>query len=169
MGATEQQRLATYYNGNNYDATLNPGGMANGGHRTNLIPAFQDVAVVGQDCADYAARAEAGASQTDAWKEETSGAVTRISSTQFQVAGVDLTDRYHENRAILLDQTTDAYGYVTTSSYSGGNTIVTLSSGIVATGLSKVFYGQDVRNAPKSGSSSGADLYLYNEYISFGW
>ena len=47
---TEEQdaisRLASTYNGNTYNAGTNPGGMAGGGHRTNFVPALQDLATV---------------------------------------------------------------------------------------------------------------------------
>lgn len=39
-------RLRNYYNGNAYDAQNNPGGMARGGHRTNLIPSYRDLSDV---------------------------------------------------------------------------------------------------------------------------
>lgn len=39
-------RLSSYYNGLTYDSGTNPGGMAEGGHRTNFTPALQDIALV---------------------------------------------------------------------------------------------------------------------------
>lgn len=41
-------RLSSTYNGNAYDAGTNPGGMAQGGHRTNFIASLQDLATVAE-------------------------------------------------------------------------------------------------------------------------
>lgn len=40
---------AGYYNGSAYNAGSNPGGLADGGHRTNFAPALEDVGIA----ADY--------------------------------------------------------------------------------------------------------------------
>lgn len=47
-------RLATFYNGSNYSASTNPGGMANNGHRQNFIPALQDLSLVGSSVSSLA-------------------------------------------------------------------------------------------------------------------
>lgn len=49
--AAEIDRLKTFYNADS-KTDANPGGMGNDGHRTNLIPALQDVGVVGQYVAE---------------------------------------------------------------------------------------------------------------------
>lgn len=52
-------RLASFFNGGNYSATTNAGGLANDGHRVNFVPALQDVATVGEGAADAATAADA--------------------------------------------------------------------------------------------------------------
>jgi hypothetical protein len=47
-------RLEDLYNGGNYNASTNPGGLANDGHRINFVPALQDVATIGAGVADLA-------------------------------------------------------------------------------------------------------------------
>ncbi|MET3786751.1 hypothetical protein [Methylobacterium radiotolerans] len=43
------QRLLKYYNATQpYNPNTNPGGLRNGGHRTNFVPALQDVALIAQ-------------------------------------------------------------------------------------------------------------------------
>jgi len=150
-----------------YDPSSNRG-LYEDGHRLLFDAMVADLAALAGQAAHDAARAEAGAGQTSAWLEETSGAVSRLSDTTFRVAGVDMTARYVAGRAVLLDQTTDAFGYVSDSAYSGGNTTVVVSGCVVDAGLTRAFYGQDPRNAPEP-SSVGADLYLYNEMTSLGW
>lgn len=49
-------RFASYYNGNAYNASTNPGGYDNDGHRVNFVPTLQDAALIAQaiaDAADY--------------------------------------------------------------------------------------------------------------------
>jgi len=84
------------------------------------------------------------------WVTE-SAEIARVSDAQFTVAG-DKTGTYTKNRALFLDQTTDAYGYVKEpSTYSSGTelTTVTVRECTVDAGLSAVKYGQEVANAPK--------------------
>lgn len=170
MGSTERTRLLAYYNGNNYDASTNPGGMAKGGHRTNLVPAFQDISVVGQDCADAASAAQASESQTGAWKDETAisaGVVTRVDARTVRISGGgDRTGIYTEGRAVKLTQSANAYGYVVSSSYSSPHTNVIVSC-IVDSGLSAMSFGQDPLNAPQV-SSDGSDLYICDNYYTLG-
>lgn len=54
-------RLADIYNGGDYDAGTNAGGLARGGHRVNFEPALQDVATVAAAVADAAEAAEGSA------------------------------------------------------------------------------------------------------------
>jgi len=58
---TARERLVEGYNSGLYNAGTNPLGLDGDGHRVNLIPAFQDVATVGQEVADNAAAAEVAA------------------------------------------------------------------------------------------------------------
>lgn len=50
-------RLAGTYNGTAYNSVTNPGGLAQGGHIVNFVPALQDVATAGQAAADAATAA----------------------------------------------------------------------------------------------------------------
>ncbi len=47
-------RAENLYNGGNYNASTNPGGLANDGHRINFVPALNDVATIGAGVADLA-------------------------------------------------------------------------------------------------------------------
>jgi hypothetical protein len=67
-------RLATYYNGNNYNAGSNPGGFGVGGHRVNFIPSLQDLALVADSVADAADAASTFA--TNAATSETNAAAS---------------------------------------------------------------------------------------------
>lgn len=60
--AAAADRLLNKYNADRYNPSTNPGGMGRGGHRVNLIPAFQDLSTVAneiggeaQSAANYAA------------------------------------------------------------------------------------------------------------------
>lgn len=163
-------RLATYYNGNNYDVSTNPGGLALGGHRVNFVPACQDIATVGQEVASDAAKAQAAATQTGAWKDETTistGVISRVNASTVRITGGgDRTDIYIAGRAIWLDQTTDTYGHVVSSSYNSTYTDVVVDV-VVDVGLTAMSFGQDPRNAPAS-SSAGSNLYLAANYNCLG-
>lgn len=166
---TERERLRSYYNGDAYDPASNPGGMARGGFRqpTGMLQMGNDMAAVADECATAADRADAGGNQSDAWKEETLGAVTRLSGTQVQVAGVDLSERYMAGRPLMMTGSATAYGYVSAVEYSGGNTVITVSGDAVPATLDALYYGQDPRNAPES--SAAGDLYFYDNMTSLGW
>ena len=63
-------------NGNAYDATNNPGGLAQGGHRQNFVPDLQATVSVAQWSADSAAEAAASAVATAADRAKTTQDVT---------------------------------------------------------------------------------------------
>lgn len=67
-------RLANFYNGGDYDASTNPGGMGRGGHRVNFENALADAARVG--AANSAAAAAAGTSATSAGDSATAAALS---------------------------------------------------------------------------------------------
>lgn len=93
----------------------------------------------------------AGAPAGGWWSTE-GGTVARVSGTQFTVTG-DKTAIYKKDRALFLDQTTDAYGYVAVdSTYSAGSdlTTVTVIGATVDTGITSVQYGQPVVSAPNA-------------------
>ena len=70
-------RLATKYNGNGYDTSTNPGGLDNGGHTVNFVPALQDTATVGTNVSTLASTAVASATTaTDKATSATASAVT---------------------------------------------------------------------------------------------
>ncbi len=86
------------------------------------------------------------------WWMTEADTVARVDSTTFTVTG-DKTAIYKKNRAVFLDQTTDAYGYVSAdSTYSSGTglTTVIVRGCAVDTGLSAVQYGQAPNNSPIS-------------------
>lgn len=82
--------LAGFYNGNDYDAGTNAGGLADGGHRVNFVPALQDVARVGEaiaDAADYAAtQATAAASSASSASTSASTASTQATNASNSAA-----------------------------------------------------------------------------------
>lgn len=62
MGMSPEQlaaidRLKNKYNGSGYNASTNPGGLADGGHRVNFEPALQDTATAGEAVAEQAEEA----------------------------------------------------------------------------------------------------------------
>jgi hypothetical protein len=67
-------RLDSLYNGGDYDAGSNPGGFGNSGHRTNFVPALQDVALIAD--AISSAATSASTSATNAGASETSAAAS---------------------------------------------------------------------------------------------
>lgn len=110
---------------------------------------------------------KAGAPAGSWWMAE-GGTVARADASTFTVTG-DRTAIYRKNRAVFLDQTTDAYGYVAAdSTYGTGVTTVTVRGCTVDTGLSAVQYGQAPNNSPNSanedalaGLSGAADKLPY--------
>lgn len=79
------------------------------------------------------------------WWEEEPAAIAFVDATSFTVAG-DLTIRYIADRAVKFDQTSDAAGWITSSSYNAGSglTTVIMNSVTLDSGLSTVFYGPDI-------------------------
>ena len=73
---------------------------------------------------------------------------TYASASSFTLSG-DQTGTYVANRALYLRQTSSASGFVTTSSYGGGNTTVNVTGCTVDAGLTSVEYGQEPASAPK--------------------
>lgn len=85
------------------------------------------------------------------WKKEPN-AVAYVGASSFTVA-TNRTAIYVETRAVNLNQTTDAKGYVSSSSYSSGTGLTTVNvTGVtVDAGLSAVTIGQEPDNAPNRG------------------
>lgn len=74
-------RLASYYNGDNYNPSTNPGGMRNGGHRLNFAPALQDQALVADAVAAEAIAASASASAASSSAGAASGSASAASAS----------------------------------------------------------------------------------------
>jgi hypothetical protein len=90
------------------------------------------------------------------WWMTEADTIARVDSSTFTVVG-DKTAIYKANRAVYLDQTTDAYGYVSSdSTYSAGSdlTTVTVRGCTVDTGLTGVQYGQAPNNTPMSANEA---------------
>lgn len=150
----EQLRLATFYNGNAYDPAANAGGMDNNGHYFNFIPALRDVAAVGSQIESTVQRAEAAATQSEAWVLESS-TVTRLSASSLSILGY-AASTYTVGRALQIIQTANATGWVESVSYNSGTglTIITVTGCSVDTGFTQLWFGQDVANAPKQSAST---------------
>jgi hypothetical protein len=90
--------------------------------------------------------------QSSYWSRE-SAVVARVDGTQFTVVG-DQTLRYVQYRSVHAIQTTSAYGFVVSSSYSGGTglTTVVVEGLTIDAGLVAMEYGQDPTSAPKYAS-----------------
>jgi hypothetical protein len=74
-------RLDTVYNGNDYDAATNPGGMGAGGHRINFEPALSDVARVAGAVGDAAGAVNTKASEAAASATSAAGSAAKMSGT----------------------------------------------------------------------------------------
>jgi hypothetical protein len=81
-------RLASYYNGSDYNASTNPGGFGHGGHTTNFIPALQDDATVANaiaDAADYANTAAVAAAASAVTAAAAATALIATSTTSVAI------------------------------------------------------------------------------------
>jgi hypothetical protein len=78
-------------------------------------------------------------------------AVSYSDSSTFTVSG-NKTALYVPDRAVHLYQTSDAFGYIASSTYDGSSdvTTVTLTQPVIDSGLIGVEYGQPPLNAPAS-------------------
>lgn len=142
------QRLLTFYNGNPYELSLNPGGMDDDGHYHNFIPCCQDVAAMGAFAATMALVASQYANGSNGWASE-GAAVARLSGTQFTVAGNKVAI-YQTNRALQVTQTSSGFGYVAAATYASGTNLTTVTVvGIsLDAGFTGVALGQAIENAP---------------------
>lgn len=106
--------------------------------------------------------------QSSYWSRE--GAVVAcVNNTQFTVVG-DQTARYVQYRAVHAIQTSSAYGYVVSSSYSSGTglTTVVVEALTVDAGLAAIEYGQDPTSAPKYGALTG-EVLVSSDDTTFGY
>lgn len=74
-------RLASTYNGNAYNESTNAGGLAEGGHRYNFVPALQDLAEVAQAIEDEADAAAASASAASGYASNASTSASNASTS----------------------------------------------------------------------------------------
>lgn len=76
-------RAENLYNGGNYNASTNPGGLANDGHRINFVPALQDVSIIGAGVAALASSTSTAAiaAATSASAASTSASAASTSAT----------------------------------------------------------------------------------------
>lgn len=105
------------------------------------------------------ARVTAGAvgeMMTQSWARETA-VVAFVDSTSFTVVG-DHVERYAQHRAVRLLQTVEDHAYVTSSSFAGGLTTVTVVEGVVDAGLVAVEYGLEAKAAPRYTHAATAAL-----------
>lgn len=146
-------------NAGDYDPTENPCGWDADGLPENLERHARAVAGVGKTCAQYLQMLLTYLQSANGWAVE-ARTVTRISDTQFAVAGLvageDLTGVYKARRSVSLIQgVASGFAWVLSSAYEAGpnRTVVTITRQteglVVAAGLTAVWFGQDPSNAPK--------------------
>lgn len=81
-------RLASYYNSGVYNSSTNPGGMDNGGHRTNFVPSLQDLALIAPAVATEASAAASSASAASSSASAAAGSASSASTSAASVAGL---------------------------------------------------------------------------------
>jgi len=98
------------------------------------------------------------------WTEETRGAIAYVSATSFTVAGVDLTTTYTAGKVLSIRIGT-AKAWVkchasTPSTFSGGNTTVTLDAtfGALTAGLTQVYYQSSLKTLGTDAGAGANDL-----------
>lgn len=130
-------RLDSLYNGDDYDATTNPGGFAHGGHRVNFIPSLRDVATVGDSVADAADAAVTAADQASNYATAlfaTSTTAMTI-STGSKTMTTQASKTFPNGSYVLITSQADPAKYMhgQVTSYSGTsltvNVTLTLGSG----------------------------------------
>ena len=81
---------------------------------------------------------------------------TRVNAATFSLPG-DFTAQLAKHRAVRAYQTTDASGFVVSSSFANGKTTVIVSNMVIDTGLALIEFGLDVDAAPRYGHAATAD------------
>jgi hypothetical protein len=169
--------LNNWWNGQGWNPTTNPGGMANDGHAQNLVAttANNGICVVG-DIASLVQQAGQSAQIAASCAAGSNGYMTivgvtyaMVSANQFTASvspAADLTPFFEINRAIEVTQTKSGNGYISASSYSAatGLTTVTVTGITLDSGFQSIVLGQAVENAPLQTPPSGNNLYLANNY-----
>lgn len=98
------------------------------------------------------------------WTEETRGALAYVSATSFTVAGVDLTTTYTAGKVLSIRLGTQKAWVkcdaTTPSTFSGGNTTVTLDAtfGALTAGLTQVYYQSSLKTLGTDAGAGGSDL-----------
>ncbi|MEM6903156.1 MAG: hypothetical protein AAF556_07950 [Pseudomonadota bacterium] len=104
-------RLNNFYNIQSYNASSNPGGLDNDGHRENLIPLLADVSAVGTLVANLTGQADGFAinAQTSASSAATAatGAANAQTAAMMAQGGAELAKQQTEDIAAAAQQTID--------------------------------------------------------------
>lgn len=88
--------------------------------------------------------------------EDSSYTVTRNSATEFKIEGVDATDYYTEGRVVRMNGSD--IGITVSSSFTGGDTVVTIESGTVPNPLTSV----EIGIGPVNGLSKALATKVYD-------
>lgn len=91
--------------------------------------------------------------------EDPSYTITRNSATQFQIEDVDLTTYYTTGRIVRFNQSLSSLGVIDSASYTGGHTVVDLSSGTVPDPLTAI----EIAIGPNNGFDLIASSILIDE------
>jgi hypothetical protein len=126
-------RLSSTYNGGVYNSVSNPGGLAQGGHIPNFIPALQDLAVAGQAAADAATAAGQQAGRTAGTSSSSVAIGTGTKTFTTQADKMFDVGSFQVIRSAAAPTTNWMFGQVAT--YSG----TTLTMDVQATGGSGTF------------------------------
>jgi hypothetical protein len=98
------------------------------------------------------------------WTEETRGVIAYVSATSFTIAGVDLTTTYTAGKVLSIRLDTKKAWVkchaTTPSTFSGGNTTVTLDAtfGALTVALSQVYYQSSLKTLGTDAGAGGSDL-----------
>jgi hypothetical protein len=141
------ERAAGYNNGTN--GPSNVLGLAEGGANTLTEPMLADMVALVNMIIQYTQQASSAANLQEAWVQLTQGNPRRSSASQIVVDGywVHLCQLL---RAVRLEQTSPATGWISAAEYNSGTgqTTITLDCTVDA-GFTELWLGQDVDNAPK--------------------
>lgn len=128
-------RLAVVYNGSDYDAGSNPGGMGHGGHRVNFIPSLQDHARVANavgaaaDSANISANAASNYATALSGTSTTSLTIGTGSKTLTTQSGKTFTVGAHVLISNTATPTNYMHGQITAYTGTSLTVDVTLTSG----------------------------------------
>lgn len=108
---TEQEaarlRLANEYNGEPYDSTSNPKGLAEGGHRVNELDMIRDVATVVKGAAEQTDAASSAAGNAQSALMTTTSATSLTIGTGTQTFVVAAERQFAVNQYVSIASTSD--------------------------------------------------------------